>query len=42
MNTEDKKLFATMMYGVAENFGGQLTKDGLRLRFNALAEFTQP
>ncbi len=37
MDEQDKKQFAAIMYGVADNFGGQISKDGLRLRFEALS-----
>lgn len=36
MTDNDKRRFAEIMYGVAENFGGSTTREGLALRFNAL------
>lgn len=38
MTDNDKKQFAVIMNGVADNFGGQISKDGLRLRFRALID----
>jgi hypothetical protein len=38
MNDLDKSEFAALMTGLAENFGAQLSKPGLALRFEALRE----
>ena len=40
MNEIDKKKFAEIMYGVADNFGGQISTQGLQLKFDALAELS--
>lgn len=40
MKTEDKKEFFTIMFGLAENFGGQVSKEGLKFRFEAMSDFT--
>jgi len=37
---EIRQKFATVMWGVAEDFGGKLSKDGLRMRFQALQEYS--
>jgi hypothetical protein len=37
MTASDKKRFMEIMYGVADNFGGSISKEGLALRFNAMA-----
>lgn len=34
-----KKLFASVMWGLAEDFGGKLSKHGLKLRFTALRDY---
>lgn len=39
-NLEDKKKFAEIMYALAENYGAELTKPGLLLRFEALKGFS--
>jgi hypothetical protein len=38
MKTEDKAEFATILNGMAENFNAKLTKEGLRVRFQALSD----
>jgi hypothetical protein len=40
MKTEDKKEFAGIMMAMGENFNAKITKEGLKIRFEALAEFT--
>lgn len=40
MNDSDKKQFAVVMWGVAEDFGGKLSKEGLKMRFSALKEYS--
>jgi len=37
---EDLKKFSIVMWGVAEDFGGQLSKEGLKMRFAALQEYS--
>lgn len=37
---EDRAIFATTMYGIAEDFGGTLSNDNLHVRFAALQEFS--
>ena len=39
MEISDKKRFAVIMYGLADNFRDHVSKDGLRFRFEALKEF---
>lgn len=39
-NQEERAIFATTMYGIAEDFGGTLSNDNLRVRFMALQEFS--
>jgi len=39
-SVEDKKQFAEIMYALAENYGAELTKPGLLLRFEALKGFS--
>jgi len=39
MNQEDKKQFATLFYGLAEEYGGKLSKNGMVLKFDALKSF---
>ena len=36
---EDKKKFATIMKGVAGNFGGQISQDDLKIRFLVLRDY---
>jgi len=36
MNDQDKKQFAVLMYGIAEECGGQISKHGIKLKFEAL------
>jgi hypothetical protein len=38
-NIETKKAFAVRMYGLAEDFGGEMSKDGLVVRFEALKQY---
>jgi hypothetical protein len=40
MENSDKNKFASVMYGLAGNFGGKLSKDDLKLRFTALIEYS--
>lgn len=40
MNNNDKRDFLSIMNAMAENFNAKLTKEGLRVRFVALSEFT--
>lgn len=40
MNDNDKKEFALIWYGLADNFRDEITSEGLRFRFTALKEFT--
>jgi hypothetical protein len=37
---EEKERFATVMWGLAEDFGGKITSEGLKIRFMALEEYT--
>lgn len=37
---EEKQKFATVMWGLAEDFGGKITTEGLKIRFMALEEYT--
>lgn len=37
---EEFDRFCVVMWGVAEDFGGKLSKEGLKMRFNALYEFS--
>lgn len=37
---EEFALFSTVMWGVAEDFGGKLSKEGLKMRFRALQEYS--
>jgi len=37
---EEFTKFSTVMWGVAEDFGGKLSKDGLKMKFRALQEFS--
>ena len=39
MDDSDKKQFATLFYGLAEEYGGTITKNGARLKFEALKEY---
>ena len=39
-NQEERAIFATTMYGIAEDFGGTLSNDNLSVRFMALQEFS--
>lgn len=39
-NPQEFKLFAALMWGVAEDFGGKLSKEGLKMRFKALQEYS--
>jgi hypothetical protein len=39
MKSEDKKEFAGIMVAMGENFNAKITKEGLKIRFEALAEF---
>jgi len=40
MNDNDKKEFAEIMYALGENFNAQVTKPGLRIRFEALKQYS--
>lgn len=40
MNDDDKKRFAEIMWGLADNFGASVTKEGLSLRFEALKAYS--
>ncbi len=40
MTNDDKKRFAEIMYGLAENFSVQMNGPGLKMRFEALKKFT--
>ncbi len=40
MNQGDKQKFAEIMYGVADNFGGQISKEGLQMRFSVMADLS--
>ena len=40
MDDQDKKKFAEVMWGVSEDFGGKITQDSLKIRFNAMREFS--
>lgn len=39
MNQTDKKQFSAVMVGLAENFGGTVSPEGMRARFKALVEY---
>ena len=39
-NKVDKGMFAQVMYGLAEDFGGTVSDNGLLLRFDALKEYS--
>jgi len=39
MDDTDKKQFATIFYGLAEEYGGTITKNGVLLKFEALKEY---
>ena len=39
MDDNDKLQFAEIMYGIADNFGAELSKPGLKMRFEALKAF---
>lgn len=36
MDESNKKQFATLFYGLAEEYGGNITKNGVKLKFEAL------
>jgi hypothetical protein len=40
MTQDDKKRFLQIMAGLAENFGAQTTREGIAMRFAALAEYS--
>lgn len=40
MNVGDKKEFMAIMYAMAENFNAQTTNAGLRIRFDALRQYS--
>jgi hypothetical protein len=42
MNKNEKTLgkFSEVMWGVAEDFGGKISKNGIKMRFKALQEYT--
>ncbi len=40
MEQSDLKRFAILFYGLAEEYGGQITKNGVNLKFEALKEYT--
>ena len=40
MNKNDLKKFSSIMWALAEDFGGKISKDSLVLRFAALEEYT--
>jgi len=40
MTNENKNQFALIMYGLADNLGGKISKEGLQLRFAALSDLT--
>lgn len=40
MTDDDKTSFAHIMIGLAENYGQTVTKEGLKLRFDALRQFS--
>lgn len=37
---EERQRFATVMWGLAEDFGGKISTEGLKIRFMALEEYT--
>lgn len=37
---ENKKQFATVMWGIAEDFGGKVSKAGLKMRFESLKKYS--
>lgn len=39
-NQEERAIFATTMYGIAEDFGGTLSNDNLHVRFAALQDYS--
>ena len=39
-NQQNRAIFSTTMYGIAEDFGGTLSVDNLHVRFKALQEFS--
>lgn len=39
-NKQDLDLFSTVMWGLAEDFGGKVSDDSLSLRFSALQEYS--
>jgi len=39
MDNSNKNKFAEIMIGLADNFGGTVTPEGMRARFNALIEY---
>ena len=39
MDESNKKQFATLFYGLAEEFGGNITKNGVQLKFEALKHY---
>ena len=40
MENKDKNKFSSVMYGLAGNFGGRLSKDDLKLRYKALINYS--
>lgn len=40
MENKDKQRFFEIMFGLADNFGGTISKEGLAMRFDALSEHT--
>ena len=40
MDDSNKKQFATLFYGLAEEYGGTITKNGVKLKFEALEKYT--
>ena len=40
MTTDDKKKFAQIMYGLADNFRDNISKEGLKFRFDALKKYS--
>lgn len=40
MDDSNKKQFATLFYGLAEEYGGNITKNGVKLKFEALEKYS--
>jgi hypothetical protein len=40
MDQRDREQFARIMYGLADNFGAELSEPGLQMRFEALREYS--